>query len=188
MHNPPVSTLSSAADESKPKRHGFTIVELLIVIVVIGILAAISIVAYNGIQARASMPTKETAMSNVHKLFELHRIEHGAYPDLFDDDAGEHTLEPLTSAGLSADNIEVNQFEFGSYDYQKDTLYIASYHDDNSSTTEWEASYMYWNNYDSEWVLEYKGITLTKSTGEYADWISRDNDLITDSNGQPGYL
>ena len=35
------------------KRAGFTIVELLIVIVVIAILAAITIVAYNGIQERA---------------------------------------------------------------------------------------------------------------------------------------
>ena len=38
---------------SRNKRMGFTIVELLIVIVVIGILAAITIVAYNGIQERA---------------------------------------------------------------------------------------------------------------------------------------
>jgi prepilin-type N-terminal cleavage/methylation domain-containing protein len=35
-------------------KSGFTIVELLIVIVVIGILAAITIVAYNGIQDRAN--------------------------------------------------------------------------------------------------------------------------------------
>lgn len=35
------------------KQRGFTIVELLIVIVVIAILAAISIIAYNGIQSRA---------------------------------------------------------------------------------------------------------------------------------------
>lgn len=35
-------------------QHGFTIVELLIVIVVIGILAAIVIVAYQGVQQRAS--------------------------------------------------------------------------------------------------------------------------------------
>ncbi len=37
----------------KQKQVGFTIVELLIVIVIIGILAAITIVAYNGIQQRA---------------------------------------------------------------------------------------------------------------------------------------
>jgi prepilin-type N-terminal cleavage/methylation domain-containing protein len=37
------------------KQTGFTIVELLIVIVVIGILAAITIVAYNGIQDRARL-------------------------------------------------------------------------------------------------------------------------------------
>lgn len=37
----------------KSKRNGFTIVELLIVIVVIGILAAITIAAYSGVRARA---------------------------------------------------------------------------------------------------------------------------------------
>lgn len=36
------------------RREGFTIVELLIVIVVIAILAAISIVSYTGIQQRAN--------------------------------------------------------------------------------------------------------------------------------------
>lgn len=37
-------------DSRKSNSDGFTIVELLIAIVIIGILAAISVVAYNGIQ------------------------------------------------------------------------------------------------------------------------------------------
>lgn len=44
---------------------GFTIVELLIVIVVIGILAAITIVAYNGIQERAES-TKIISRANAY--------------------------------------------------------------------------------------------------------------------------
>lgn len=41
-------------DRNTEGQSGFTIVELLIVIVVIGILAAITIVAYNGVQNRAN--------------------------------------------------------------------------------------------------------------------------------------
>jgi len=44
-------------------KSGFTIVELLIVIVVIGILAAITIVAYNGIQVRARNNAKMSSAS-----------------------------------------------------------------------------------------------------------------------------
>ncbi len=40
-------------DTSVTNHTGFTIVELLIVIVVIGILAAITIVAFNGVQSKA---------------------------------------------------------------------------------------------------------------------------------------
>jgi len=45
------------------RRHGFTIVELLIVIVVIAILAAITIVAYTGIQERAKQSAVQSAIS-----------------------------------------------------------------------------------------------------------------------------
>lgn len=41
--------------ENKTKlNHGFTIVELLIVIVVIAILAAVSVIAYNGVAQRSN--------------------------------------------------------------------------------------------------------------------------------------
>ena len=52
---------------AKQKQSGFTIVELLIVIVVIAILAAITIVAYNGIQNRAKQSAAQQAVSQANK-------------------------------------------------------------------------------------------------------------------------
>lgn len=49
---------------------GFTIVELLIVIVVIAILAAITLVAYNGIQQSARLATLQSDLTNNAKLLE----------------------------------------------------------------------------------------------------------------------
>tara|TARA_B100000678_G_C18005389_1_gene420546 strand:+ start:141 stop:641 length:501 start_codon:yes stop_codon:yes gene_type:complete len=58
------------------KQTGFTIVELLIVIVVIAILAAITIVAYNGIQERARDTQRLTDLSNIEKAIRLYAADH----------------------------------------------------------------------------------------------------------------
>ncbi len=54
---------------------GFTIVELLIVVVVIAILAAITIVAYNGIQNRAKQSSAQSAASAGFKKVSLWLVE-----------------------------------------------------------------------------------------------------------------
>jgi type II secretion system protein G len=64
----------------KKTTSGFTIVELLVVIVVIAILAAITIVAYNGIQDRAKFAKVQADLKNGQKLIELYRAENGSYP------------------------------------------------------------------------------------------------------------
>lgn len=70
------------------RQRGFTIVELLIVIVVIGILAAITIVAYNGIQQRARDVTRTSDISAVQKALELYRVDNGTYPSVGTDNIG----------------------------------------------------------------------------------------------------
>ena len=64
----------------KKRAYGFTIVELLIVIVVIAILAAISIVAYTGIQGRARDAQRMQDMSAIIKALEVYKTINGRYP------------------------------------------------------------------------------------------------------------
>lgn len=61
---------------------GFTIVELLIVIVVIAVLAAITVVAYNGIQNRAADASVQSDLSNLAKKMNIAKIDSAtsAYP------------------------------------------------------------------------------------------------------------
>lgn len=62
------------------KSRGFTIVELLIVIVIIAILAAITIVAYNGIQQRARNANRESDVDAIQKGLALYKAEYNSYP------------------------------------------------------------------------------------------------------------
>ncbi|MFZ1243010.1 MAG: type II secretion system protein [Candidatus Saccharimonas sp.] len=83
MSNISISHHSLHAAQPSPKRNrGFTIVELLIVIVVSAILAAISIVSYNNIQARAKNTARLTMAENTIKLLELYKATYGEYPKL----------------------------------------------------------------------------------------------------------
>lgn len=66
------------------RRRGFTIVELLIVIVVIGILAAITVVAYNGIQLRARDTDRLSDISQIRKKLEAYKAINNVYPSAYD--------------------------------------------------------------------------------------------------------
>lgn len=61
-------------------QRGFTIVELLIVIVVIGILAAITIVAYNGVQDRAKNAQTISAVNGWVKAIRLFQADNNSLP------------------------------------------------------------------------------------------------------------
>lgn len=59
---------------------GFTIVELLVVIVVVAILAAITVVAYTGIQKRAYNSARASDITQIDKLLKMYNASFGAYP------------------------------------------------------------------------------------------------------------
>ncbi len=80
-------------------RRGFTIVELLIVVVVIAILAAITIVAYNGIQNRTKASATQTTAAQAAKRIQQFYIEnYDTYPV---------DRAALNSLGLSDGNVSL---------------------------------------------------------------------------------
>lgn len=68
----------------KNKQSGFTIIELLIVIVVIGILAGLVLTTFNGIQAKARDTERETDIKAIHAQVEAFWAQKGYYPSLTD--------------------------------------------------------------------------------------------------------
>lgn len=84
---------------------GFTLVELLIVIVVVAILAVITIVSYDGIQDRAHDSAVRGDLSTATKLFDIYRIDNARYPSsVADVESMNDRLEFSRSSYMTSNN------------------------------------------------------------------------------------
>lgn len=104
---------------------GFTIVELLIVIVVIGILAAIAIVSYRGIQSRAYDAAIRSDLRNIYQLLEEYKINTGSYPyDPVSVPSG--TESSLILSKLQTINMRLSVNAYNTSTANTNLLYLAS--------------------------------------------------------------
>lgn len=90
---------------------GFTIVELLVVVVVIAILAAITIVSYNGITQRAKNTQLLATVDSYTKSLQLYKIQNGEFPVV---DAAESGAASVACLGNPSDFLAETPFVAGS--------------------------------------------------------------------------
>lgn len=90
------------------RKSGFTIVELLVVIVVIAILASISIIAYTGVQNRASDARRESDIQTIKKSIEAYKASTGAYPAVTSANQDSSAFETSYVTGSFLDTIKAN--------------------------------------------------------------------------------
>ena len=88
--------LSSLKQDRRIVSSAFTLVELLIVIVIIAILAAITIISYNGISSRAKSSALESSLSSAGKKLATYALQNS------------NTLPSDTTAFLSTTNLNNN--------------------------------------------------------------------------------
>ncbi len=104
------------------RAYGFTIVELLVVIVIIGILATITTVAYNGVTNRAKMAKVQADYSSIDDVMTMYIAEQGTVP-LCSGGAGTgcnfSTITPVLSA--YATNLPTKLLNNAEMQYAADT-------------------------------------------------------------------
>lgn len=129
------------------RTNGFTIVELLIVIVVIGILAAIVIVAYTGVQARAQVAKKESDISQMRNKFSIYSIDNNRYPA-----TALELNDALDSALMQASYLPaVDEDSCGSNThFTKKQYCVESFYDEDYDYTGY--TIVYWNDVTRRWI------------------------------------
>jgi len=96
------------------KRFGFSLVELIIVIVVIGILTAVVYVSYGGIVAAAKAGVAKSNLSSIAEAMELERIQTGTYPTTVPDSVKLPSDMSFTVAGASDNNVSSDAVTYSS--------------------------------------------------------------------------
>ena len=116
-----------------PGKRAFTLIELLIVVAIIGILAAIAVPNFLNAQVRAKIARVQSDMRSLAIAFETYRLDRNGYPHIFPPTWMDERYKPLTTPVSYMNSIPLDPFNrnpldtslgpkdgsnrFGNYDY-----------------------------------------------------------------------
>lgn len=156
------------ANTAGPRYAGFTIVELLIVVVVIAILAAITLVAYDGITSRANDAARQSDAESISTALELRYAELNKYGLGYGEDYPETRDEYLGLFNLStlSSRLVVCRYDDCLYSsdpsqYDKTKVYFSGGDD--------YVNFSYWSNADGKWKNHYYWAYSADETGSVED-------------------
>jgi len=102
------------------KRSAFTLIELLIAVVIIGILAAIGLGQFHNAQIRARDAQRKDNLSSVAKALEMYYSDQGRYPD--DLSWGSSLFDPDEQETIYMKDLPNDPSSGAKYDYETDDL------------------------------------------------------------------
>ncbi len=101
-----------------PYKNAFTLIELLIVVAIIGILAAIAVPNFLNAQLRAKIAKAQSEIRNIGLSLESYRLDQNNYPPTINEDGNwreqlTSRLVPLTTPVAYLSSIPIDPFLFG---------------------------------------------------------------------------
>lgn len=105
---------------------GFTLIELMVVVIIIGILAAVAVPRFIGAQRRARIGSAVADVTTIRLALGLYEVDHGGFPatGLNYADLRAALVDPHTGMPYVRLPIEGETFNFVSYTAPTETTYV----------------------------------------------------------------
>jgi prepilin-type N-terminal cleavage/methylation domain-containing protein len=176
---------------------GFTIVELLVVIVVIGVIASVALVSYSGVSQKATEVALQSDTRNAARQIQLFQVENGLYPETIDceqpvsstniciDFSGDTSIQSYTYDNVSYPqtyNLELSNDEIAYAVDEGDQIIITEYSPDLSASVGGGNPILSIQNYSSYKAPTNEGIIREWNSGANV-YTANDLNAYTSTNG-----